>query len=227
MFILLRGKPLILCLIFVITVSVSAIFMKNYHPVNSKASNIIVVDAGHGGIDGGALGLYNIVEKDLNLEIAKKVEEKLKAKGFSVIMTRSEDVSIHSDDKNTIREKKTSDLLNRAELANKSGARLFISIHLNTFLEESISGAQVFHKNGDQTGKEYAKKIMDALKALDEKNKRLEKVIPNPNLLFKKLEIPAVLIECGFISNNSDAVLLKSYEYQNKLAEKIVDAIYQ
>ena len=225
MFILIRRKTVFFCFFLALLLISSGFLFKNDKPVNSQNSNTIVVDAGHGGVDGGALGLYGIVEKELNLEIAKKVERLLSDKGFFVVMTRNEDVSIHSEGKKTIKEKKTSDLTNRAELANKIGAKLYVSIHLNTYEQESISGAQVFYKNNDEIGKSYAKKITESIKSLDEKNKRVEKILPNPNLLFKKLQIPAVLIECGFISNNNDALLLKDEEYQQRLAEKIVEGI--
>jgi len=226
MFVLLKAKNIFLCFLFMaVLISGLLILPKNHTYVNSDGGKIIVVDAGHGGIDGGAVGLLDIIEKDLNLEIAKKVERRLSENGFTVIMTRSEDISIHSEGKNTIKDKKTSDLLNRAELANKSGALLFVSIHLNTFEQESISGAQVFFKKNDQIGEACAKKIMTELKTLDGNNRRLEKLLPNPNLLFKKLAIPAVLIECGFISNNNDAALLKNSEYQERLAEKIAAGI--
>ena len=227
MFLFLRARNIFLCfVVFIILISVLLFFSKSDVSVNAGNPSVIIVDAGHGGVDGGALGLYNIVEKDLNLEIAKKVQALLISKGFTVVMTRDSDISIHSSDKKTIRDKKTSDLLNRAELANKSGAGLYVSIHLNTYEQESISGAQVFYKKDDAVGQEYAKKIMSELKTIDNKNKRTEKILPNPNLLFKKLQIPAVLIECGFISNNSDALLLKSEEYQQSLAGKIVNGIF-
>ena len=226
MFICIRRKVVItalVCTVLGIVLLFSALPKSTY--TANIDSNIIVVDAGHGGIDGGAVGLHNIVEKDINLSIAKKLEKLLTDKGYKVIMTRSEDVSIHSEGKNTVKEKKNSDLANRYKLANSSGAKLFISIHQNQFSEEKISGGQVFFSKDDEIGEIYAKKVMDELKKVNPDNKRIEKTLPNKNILFQNLTIPGILVECGFITNNNEALLLKTEEYQQKIAEAIAAAI--
>jgi N-acetylmuramoyl-L-alanine amidase len=198
---------------------------QNTENQNTENQNTVVIDAGHGGVDGGCVGLYDIIEKDITLFIATKLEKLFIKNGYNAVMTRNFDVSIHSDDKKSIRNKKSSDLINRARLANESRGIVYISIHLNKFSQEGEFGSQVFYKGNDEQGKKYARSIMLELKKLNEKNRRVANKLPNKNLLFNKLEIPAVLVECGFISNNNEALLLKTDEYQQKLAEAIFKGV--
>ena len=173
-------------------------------------------------MDGGGVGVSQVLEKDLNLSVAKKLESALKENGYQVIMTRTEDVSLHDDDKTTVRQQKNSDLKNRAELANRQNAGLFISIHMNKFESSDVKCAKVFYKSTDTLGAEYAKNIMTELKKLDKQNHRVEKPLPNPNLTFKKLNVPGVLVECGFLSNQEEEKKLQDDSYQTALVKAIV-----
>ncbi|MBO5408315.1 MAG: N-acetylmuramoyl-L-alanine amidase [Clostridia bacterium] len=186
---------------------------------------LIVIDPGHGGMDGGGVGVDGILEKDLNLQIAKKLEQKLTANGYRVIMTRSEDISLHDEEKNTVREQKNADLKKRASIANEQKAGLFVSIHMNKFEASDVKGAQVFYKKEDPTGEQYAKNIMAELKKTDPENHRQQKVLPNKNLTFSKLNVPAVLVECGFISNQDEAAKLCEETYQQLLVDAIFNGI--
>ena len=190
-----------------------------------KDQVVIVVDPGHGGEDPGKVGTNDVQEKDLNLQIAKKLENLLTEKGYSVVMTRTEDVSLHEEGKNTVREQKNSDLKQRAFVANEQKAGLFISIHMNKFESPDVKGAQVFFKKEDTKGAEYAKNIMNSLKKFDTENHRQEKVLPNKNLTFSKLNVPAVLVECGFISHQEEAKKLQEDAYQDALVQAIFDGI--
>ena len=183
---------------------------------------VIVVDAGHGGMDGGGVGLGGTPEKDLNLQIAKKLEKTLTEKGYQVIMTRTEDVSLHDDGKTTVRSQKNSDLKNRANIANQARAGLFVSIHMNKYESAEVKGAQVFFRKNDPTGAQYAESIMAELKKIDPKNHRVEKELPNKNLTFSKLEIPGVLVECGFLSNEEELTKLQDEAYQQQIVDAIV-----
>lgn len=196
-------------------------------PVSTGELNqqLIVVDAGHGGMDGGGVGVNDIIEKDLNLIIAKKLEQALKENGYQVVMTRTEDVSLHDAEKQTVREQKNSDLKKRAEIANRQNAGLFVSIHMNKFESSDVKGAQVFYKSDDKTGEQYAKNIMAELKKIDPQNHRVEKPLPNKNLTFSKLNIPGVLVECGFISNQEDAKKLQDDAYRTELVNAIIRGI--
>lgn len=185
-------------------------------------TKVIVVDAGHGGMDGGGVGLGGTPEKDLNLQIAKKLEKTLTEKGYQVIMTRTEDVSLHDDGKTTVRSQKNSDLKNRANIANQARAGLFVSIHMNKYESAEVKGAQVFFRKNDPAGAQYAESIMAELKKIDPKNHRVEKELPNKNLTFSKLEIPGVLVECGFLSNEEELTKLQDEAYQQQIVDAIV-----
>lgn len=223
MFMVFRRRVLIMVLA---GVTVSAMLFGSFLRFSTQSvelnSKLIVVDAGHGGMDGGGVGVSQVLEKDLNLSVAKKLESALKENGYQVIMTRTEDVSLHDDDKTTVRQQKNSDLKNRAELANRQNAGLFISIHMNKFESSDVKGAQVFYKSTDTLGAEYAKNIMTELKKLDKQNHRVEKPLPNPNLTFKKLNVPGVLVECGFLSNQEEEKKLQDDSYQIALVKAIV-----
>ena len=183
---------------------------------------VIVVDAGHGGMDGGGVGIDGVPEKDFNLQIAKKLESALTENGYRVVMTRTEDVSLHEADKTTVRSQKNSDLKKRAQIANETKAGLFVSIHMNKYESADVKGAQVFFRKNDPTGAQYAKSIMTELKTLDPNNHRVEKDLPNKNLTFSKLEIPGVLVECGFLSNEEELKKLQDEAYQKQLVDAIV-----
>jgi N-acetylmuramoyl-L-alanine amidase len=226
MILVIRKNVLIIAAVFAAAVFTACIF--DFHKdvrVFNADSKVFVVDAGHGGVDGGAVGIDNTVEKDLNLAIARKLEKILTDNGFTVVMTRDGDVSIHDDSCNTIREMKKSDLLNRAGLVNLSNARLLVSIHMNKFDSPKASGAQVFFSKNDNVGEQYAEKVSLKLKEIYESNYRAAKPLPNKNLLFSKIEIPGILVECGFLSNKSDTALLKSDEYQARIAQAIFEGI--
>ena len=226
MFMVFRRRVLMMVLA---GVAVSAMIFGSFLRFSSQSvelnSRLIVVDAGHGGMDGGGVGVSQVLEKDLNLSVAKKLEQALKDNGYQVVMTRTEDVSLHDDDKTTVRQQKNSDLKNRAEIANRQNAGLFISIHMNKFESPDVKGAQVFYRSDDEKGASYAKSMMAELKKLDEKNHRVEKPLPNPNLTFKKLNVPGVLVECGFLSNAEEEKKLQDDSYQSALVKAIVAGV--
>ncbi len=188
-------------------------------------SKVIVVDAGHGGMDGGGVGVDGTPEKDLNLQIAKKLEKALTENGYRVVMTRNEDVSLHDVETTTVRSQKNSDLKKRASIANQTKAGLFVSIHMNKYESADVKGAQVFYRKNDPTGAQYAESVMLELKKVDSQNHRVEKTLPNKNLTFSKLEIPGILVECGFISNLEELTKLRDESYQQKLVDAIVNGI--
>ncbi|MBO5099501.1 MAG: N-acetylmuramoyl-L-alanine amidase CwlD [Clostridia bacterium] len=188
----------------------------------------IVIDAGHGGIDGGAVAKDGSVEKDINLSIAKYLESYLIQSGAKVIMTRTQDMSLHSRDAQTVNEKKKSDLLKRKEKVTSSGADLFVSIHQNFFTESKYRGAQTFYEPKSPHSKTAALIIQNSLKDnADNSNLRLPMQINSSKMLFNDLKLPSVLIECGFLSNPEEAKMLSKKEYQQKLAFSIYLGIIQ
>lgn len=188
----------------------------------------IIIDAGHGGLDGGAVSKDGASEKEINLSIAKYLESYLKQSGAKVLMTRSTDKSLHKDENATVNEKKKSDLLTRKAKVNESGADLFISIHQNFFTQEKYKGAQVFYDAKSPLSQKCALIVQNSIKDnADADNLRVPMQIDKSKMLFSDLKIPAVLVECGFLSNHEEAEKLKTKEYQQKIAFSIYLGIIQ
>lgn len=193
-----------------------------------KNTPTIILDAGHGGEDGGAIGLDGTIEKTLNLEISLKIQDLLEASGYKVIMTRENDKAIYDSDAKTLREKKKSDLKNRLNIINKNKEEncVFISIHQNKFPNEKYLGTQIFYSSNNAKSEELAKKIKESVKGLIQpENDREIKPANDKIFLLKKANIPAVIVECGFLSNIKETQKLKSEKYQNQLAFSIYCAI--
>ncbi len=185
-------------------------------PVSNRT---VVVDAGHGGIDSGAQAENGTKEKDINLKIAQFLKSYLEQGGAKVIMTRTEDVSLYDDENASIKTKKRQDLLNRRELANTSGADMMISIHLNQFQESRYKGAQVFYESTFPKSHTLATAIQTSLRQnIDQTNNRVEMKIANDKLQFQELNLPSVIVECGFLSNPEESLMLETEEYQKKIA---------
>lgn len=186
----------------------------------------IIIDAGHGEPDGGAVSSDGIKESTLNLQIAKKLEELLKEEDIEVIMTRTDEYNIADSDKqSSIREMKVSDINNRIKIANSSNADFLISIHMNKFSESKYNGWQTFYSNFSEQGKKIAECIQASIKeSVQRDNKRTALKIEGIKLV-DKATLPVVIVECGFLSNEEEKELLKTDEYQTKIAEGILNGI--
>lgn len=181
---------------------------------------IIIIDAGHGGFDGGAVANDGTIEKNINLEIALYVQEYLSFFNIKTIMIRENDCSVEDDGLNTIRQRKSSDLHNRMKIMEETDNAIFVSIHQNKYHEEKYSGTQVFyspkHKEESQI---LAQSIQDCVvNSLQKDNKRQIKECGTSVFLMYNAVKPAVLVECGFLSNLEETRLLKTSEYQKKIA---------
>ncbi|WHH61328.1 N-acetylmuramoyl-L-alanine amidase CwlD [Petroclostridium sp. X23] len=183
-------------------------------------NRIIIIDAGHGYPDGGASGKTSgVLEMDINLKIAQKLQALLEQSGGTVVLTRADDNSIHDADKNTIRSKKNSDLRNRKSIMEQSQADAFISIHLNQFEQSKYYGAQVFYSTNDEQSKVLGEVIQkELIEGVDNGNNRKAKPATSDIYLLREASIPAVVVECGFLSNPKEEELLQSDSYQKKLA---------
>jgi N-acetylmuramoyl-L-alanine amidase len=186
-------------------------------------SPLIIIDAGHGGVDPGAIA-GEIYEKNINLSIALKLKDYCNKFGFETKMLRTEDISLHDEDAKTIHQKKVSDLKNRVEIANSAENAIYISIHQNTFGESKYFGAQVFYGINEKS-KNLAGFIQTTIKEnLQENNNR--KIKNGKNLyILKNIEIPAVMVECGFMSNKEDLKNLTDEIYQNNFSEVLFNGI--
>ena len=189
---------------------------------------VVILDPGHGGVDGGAQG-NGIVEKEVNLAIAKKVREFCVLFGFEVQMTRQEDISIHDEGKETIRAQKNSDLKNRLAMMTADPTSVAVSIHLNKFPQSRVKGAQVFYAPKSQGSDLLAQTVQDSFRTLlqPENTRQIKKADSSLFLLYNNTVNPAVLVECGFISNPEEAALLKTEDYQDKVAFAICCSLLQ
>lgn len=185
----------------------------------------VVVDPGHGGIDGGAESRGGVCEKDINLSIGLKIKELSEEEGWRVLMTREKDEGLYSEDKGSIRSRKAEDLKKRQEIINNSGADAAVSIHLNSYPSGQVKGAQTFYSSSSGEGKIIAEMIQEKIREkLDEDNDRTP--LPKDDIIIMKNNTsPLVLIECGFLSNDEEAAKLMKKEYQNSIAEIVVDAL--
>ena len=175
--------------------------------------------------DEGAVGADGTSEASINLNIVLKLQALLEQSGCEVLLTRSDENGIYNTDLKSIRDMKVSDLKNRVELINKSNANLLVSIHLNKFSESKYSGWQTFYRKKDDNSKNLAISIQQNLNlSIQRENKREALSIENKYII-DKTTIPVSIIECGFLSNEEELNLLKTDEYQQKIAWGIYTGI--
>lgn len=191
---------------------------------SENKSFTVIIDAGHGGIDSGAVGVDNITEKDINLEITKKLEQLLNIANVKVILTRTEDILLNSEG---APKRKASDLSNRVRIAQKYPDAIFISIHMNTYPQEKYKGMQVFYSPNNISSANLA----DIIKKNNQKylqpanNREIKR--GKDIFILERTNNCAVLVECGFLTNYEEAHLLTTDEYQNKLSKILFISILQ
>lgn len=204
---------LIICFLFIITFSVNGTTAS--FPLIGKT---IILDSGHGGKDGGAI-VENIKEKDLNLQITLKIKDELVNLGANVILTRSDDNDL--SDLNATRRKK-SDFDNRIKIINNSHADLYLSIHLNSYENTKYRGPQVFYTKTPKQNKAIAEVYQEHLNKFSNSKRKVK--INTGKYMYEKLNVPGVLIECGFLTNYFDRTNLQNTKYQQSLATVIGEA---
>ena len=184
----------------------------------------IVVDAGHGGMDPGKIGINNALEKDINLAVALKLERNLRENGINVVMTRTDDSGLY---KETDSNKKVRDMKNRLAIIEEAKPALAVSIHQNSYPDSSVSGVQVFYYKDSVKSKEAAE-IMQTqmIRTLKPRKERVAKDNSSYYLL-KKTSVPIVIVECAFMSNPTEAELLTQDSYQERVAWAIYMGIMQ
>lgn len=197
-------------------------------PVTAEALPLsgwrILVDPGHGGYDGGAKARDSGVwEKVINLAVAKQVEKSLTALGAAVFMTRTGDEDLCTDDRPANKTMKREDMENRIALAVEAKVDMVLSIHMNEYRQRSQSGPQVFYRQGCDSGRLLAGAMQEALIAA--LSPRKERSAMAGDYFILQLDVPSVLIECGFISNAAEEKLLLSADYQVKLGQAIADGV--
>lgn len=186
---------------------------------------VYVLDAGHGGEDGGALSAAGDKESDVNLAITLRLDALLRLLGKKTVLTRDADVSIYTDGADTLRQKKVSDLRNRVALVNAIPNAVLISVHQNSLPGvPSVHGAQAFYNTVEPSG-QLAQSVQAALNQSINTGEKSEKQIDKTIYLMKNVTCPAVLIECGFLSNADEAARLQTTEHQKKLAAAIAAGV--
>lgn len=180
-----------------------------------KEEVLIVIDPGHGGEDPGKVGVNDALEKEINLKISEKLKVLLEEEGIQIIMTREDDF---------VPESKNEDLQKRVELINEVNPDIVVCIHQNSFTNPDVAGPQVFYHGSSETSKKIAQTLQEELWILDEEHKREIKGNENYYML-SQTEVPTVIVECGFLSNASDAEKLITEEYQEQIALAICTGI--
>lgn len=230
----LKKAKITLCLIILCFITAS---VPMYHDVIKSvqkitSADVLVIDPGHGGFDGGAESVAGVCEKNINLAISKEIERLAKNDGWNVVMTRTEDISLGEDVKGAIRSKKTKDLLERKRIISETEPTMAVSIHLNSFKEDrSVRGAQVFYPEGSleqeviSESKRLAEIVQESLTLGIADGTERTALSKSGVMILKNPKVPIIIVECGFLSSSQEASLLESSEYQKKLAKCIYEGI--
>ena len=202
----------------IVAVFIALLIIKVPVMAEEVSKGIVLIDAGHGGIDGGAQSKNGTIEKDINLQISKRLKERLEKEGYKVYMTREEDKELSP--------KKVKDLEARCKMKIETKCDVFISIHQNKFNSEKCFGAQVWYASNEKSMK-LAKYVQDSLKeGVKDNNKRLEKAAKEQyKILRDKYDGACLIVECGFLSNNEEEQRLKSESHQNQIVDGITIGI--
>lgn len=185
-------------------------------------ASTVIIDAGHGGKDAGAIGFDGYLEKNINLSIALDLYDFLSCSGINCKLTRTGDNECYKQGEKRIK----SDLYNRMDFINSFNNSSLISIHQNHYSDESQSGCQVWYSANNEKSKCLADGILSAVKEnLQPENKRLNKQSDNSYYLLYKAKVPSVMVECGFISNKDENIKLQNEKYQRELAYSILQGV--
>ena len=186
--------------------------------VANSEERVVVVDSGHGGDDPGKIGVNDKFEKDINLQIAQKIQKMLEEKNVKVVMTRENEEGLEKT--------RVEDLKARVDLINQTKPVIAVSIHQNSYPDAEIHGAQVFYYTHSKEGESAAKILQESLRKIDQDNYRQAKANDTYYML-KKTEVPVVIVECGFLSNHKEAELLCGEEYQMKVSQAVTEGILE
>ena len=201
---------------------VPPILPKDSPSVKDEGKKVLILDAGHGGEDGGASGVNGTLEKELNLQYALAANDLLSACGFKVLLTRSDDRMLGDGEKG---HKKLADLRYRLNLANSHPEALLISLHMNKFPQEYCKGIQLYYSPNNGESLPLAQALHRLVKDFQKDNNREIKEATSAIYLLDRVQIPGILVECGFLSNNEEASLLKTEGYRKKLSVLLLGAL--
>lgn len=223
-----RFTPQIALLFIICLIAAFGYVKSEVTPTGADADTVktVIIDAGHGGFDGGASAADGTVEKDINLSISQKVCALLRFNGYNVIMTRTEDTGTEDDESVAIAKRKKSDLSNRLQVMKDNPDAIFVSIHLNKFTTSAANGAQVFYTKNYDEAYTLAQSVQQSITTLIQpENTRVVKQGTDSTYLLKNAAVPAIIVECGFLSNKAELEKLKNDDYQSQMAFAIVGGI--
>lgn len=228
-----RSRRLITAIIFLL-IAALCLYLISRMPAKTVSGSTLcsapctILDAGHGGMDGGATAADGTKESLINLQITQRLEALLLFSGHPVIMTRTDENDLSSPEADTIKEQKVSDLKNRVQMVNNTPNATLVSIHQNSLAGNGkVHGAQVFY-NTVQPAAKIAESVQHAMnQVINRGNEKNCKAIDSSIYLLKEVQVPAILVECGFLSNKNEARLLCSAEYQKQLAVVIASGYLQ
>lgn len=227
----------IVTVLVIVAVAAAAIILEDcggdIRKVQSGAhDHVLLIDPGHGGMDGGAVSGDGTTEKNINLAIAFKLKKTAEDYGWQVVMTRETDEWLCSKAEGSIRAQKTADLKNRREMIRKYAPDIVVSIHLNSFKEDpSVRGAQVFYPEAGcpeqivELSREFAEKVQRNLPSEESGGKKRIAMAKGGVMIFREVNCPIILVECGFLSNPDETELLKTKRYQQETARGIMAGI--
>jgi N-acetylmuramoyl-L-alanine amidase len=229
MFVVIRKNNIL----FLAAIIITSFIMLNFSLKNElktvfvhSGKYVVVLDAGHGDIDGGAIGKNGSIEKDINLSVCKKLQSYLEKSGIATIITRNDDSAVVDKNGKTVRQIKREDLKYRRDMRDIENADVFISIHMNKFPDEKYKGAQTFYSKTPIESKVLGEKIQkNLIEILDKSNTRQAKQAENSIYILKDSKKPSVIVECGFLSNTEEEKLLLTDDYQAKVAWAIYAGI--
>lgn len=198
-------------------------------PANLPSADkpVIVLDAGHGGMDSGAVGKSGVLEKDVNLAIVKSLRDMFEVSGFEVVLTRDEDISIYDAGVEGVRNQKLSDMDNRLKIIQSYPDSIFLCIHQNNFTDPKYFGGQMFYNNNHPDNRTLAQIMQNRFAALQEGNDREIKLSGEELFLLKSNKNPSLMIECGFLSNPEEEQRLSNWEYQQQVAFTIYSGVLE
>lgn len=212
-----------------IALAICARFTERVLPTAAAPSDkpIVVLDAGHGGLDSGAVGVTGVLEKNINLSIVLALREMLEMSGFQVVLTRDQDISIHDPDVTGIRNQKLNDMDNRLEIIQSYPDSIFLCIHQNNYTDPQYFGGQMFYNNNNPNNRTLAQIMQNKFAVLQPGNDREIKLSGDELFLLKSNQNPSLMIECGFLSNPDEEAKLSTWEYQQKVAFTIYGGLME
>ena len=228
-----KVKTIYLIILAVLLISFCIVMFSAFSNITAHTSAdiddriTVIIDAGHGGEDGGA-EVDGILEKDINLSIADKLADTLRLCGVRVTEIRDEDISVYDDSAQTLREKKVSDLKHRVEIVNGSENNILVSIHQNKFDNSAYSGTQVFYSSNNDKSRVLAESIRNSVVSLLQNDNTRELKPANSDIyLLDNAIVPAVIVECGFLSNDEERAKLLDSGYQSEMAYSIAMGVLE